>query len=323
MTSLDVLYTDKELSMHVHGEARACDLSVWRKHKDSSSLTADGARAFHRDGFMIGKKLVGQHLIDRAREYIDSQYPAWLRKSRRQDDWRMHLMTRFDDLECLPAEHAPILDLVLQSPQVVETLRGLMGCAPAGIFYSQCGFRTPLALQPQGGQVPLTYTVGAEYHIDGNCNAAGTRFPDPFTVIIGVALVDILTQEKGNFTVFPGAHTARDWSNYPHEKMTKSLPSFQETAHVCLAAGDVVFSHCLLPHRGGKNQLSPEEIAQRHTVPILDENGRNLIRHIPPGTREMVFFRIRGEGIAYDEERNARVLLDPFAEHPEVMRLVS
>lgn len=114
---------------------------------------------------------------------------------------------------------------------------------------------------------------------------------------------------KGNFTVFPGAH-ARPWDTYPADKMAKALPSLGNPAMVCLAAGDAVFAHVLLPHRGGKNILVD------HCCPLEG------LQHILPGTREMVFFRIRSAACAASSHAPgdaSRVLLDPWAEHQAVL----
>lgn len=322
MADIGVLYTARELSMHVNGPKDMCDLSTLQEHGNQGSLEREEAKEFFEKGLFIGKSLVEQHLIDAARCYIDNNYTTWMKKSRRQDDWRIHLMLNFEDLAENPVEHAPVLRLLLESPKVLQKLYGLMGCAPCGTFYNQIAYRTPLAFQPRGNAVPLDYQAGAEYHIDGNCNAEGTRFPDPFTVLIGVALVDVTTEDKGNFTVFPGAHASRDWSNYPAEKCAKALPSLGEAHKVCLGVGDVFFAHSLLPHRGGKNVLTKEEIESNHTIPILDENGENIIKHIQPGTREIAIFRIRGRGIVYDDDRGKSVLTDPWVEHRPVLDLL-
>jgi hypothetical protein len=316
----DVLYTPKEYSMHVSGSEGFCDRSILAEHlaTQTSILSDEDAQRFHINGFYCAKKVIQQALIDDARRYIDASYQSWLKKSRRQDDWRMHLLLDLSDLSAV--EHVPILNLLIQSPLALQRLQGLMGCAPAGIFYNQIAYRTPLSAT---AQTSLEYQVGAEYHIDGQANAFGTRFPDPWTVLMGVALVDIITEDKGNFTVFPGGHTARNWCNYPEEKRAKTLPSLGPGHHVCLAAGDAVFVHSLLPHRGGKNTRTSQQILGDHNVTLLNEMGSESIQHIQAGTREMVFFRVRGQDIDYGRAREKAVLADPFTEYPLVRNQVS
>jgi hypothetical protein len=91
-----------------------------------------------------------------------------------------------------------------------------------------------------------------DYHIDGQANDTGDRFPDLWTLQVGVALTDILVPNAGNFTVFPGAHAKGGgfWSKYPKWKKDNSLPDVGMPEQLFMHAGDAVFAHVLLPHRG-------------------------------------------------------------------------
>merc|ERR1712070_551636 len=96
---------------------------------------------------------------------------------------------------------------------------------------------------------------GTNYHIDGQSNIKGTRFPDYWTIEIGIALTDQMIPNCGNFTVWEGFHdhpTIR-WHDYAEQKKNNTLPDLGEPTQICLHAGDVVFAHVLLPHRGGMN----------------------------------------------------------------------
>jgi hypothetical protein len=300
-----VLYTSKEQKMHVFGPKRCCDLTVFNSPR-SHQLSNEEAQHFLKNGFFLGHGLVQPTLLRLAREYINSQYASWLRISRRQDDWRIQLLVDLCTCDTVPVEHAPILDLILQSPLVLEKLEALMGSSPTGTFYNQVAYRTPL-VNPT--TEVMQYTPGAEYHIDGQANQYGTRFPDPWSVIVGIALVDLESVDMGNFTVFPGTHTSVNWSNYPTEKRSKTLPHLGEPHKVRLRAGSVVFAHVLLPHRGGKNIITPEAANELG----IDYTG---LTSIPVGTREMVLFRIQAKHIDYlNEQRSVRLLLDPLCEH--------
>lgn len=295
--------------MHVTGECRACDVSYLvdsQTHIAESSLSPERQREFIDNGFFTATGVIESHIIRDARQYIDQKYKSWLKQSRRQDDWRMHYQLHFSKLQ-EPVEHAPVLDLLLQSPRLLQTITALLKCSPGGIFYNQVAYRTPL---PADCPVKvLDYTSGAEYHIDGQANQFGTRFPDPWSLLIGVALVDLSRTDMGNFTVFPGSHTL-DWSTYPQQKREKTLPDLGKPHHVALCAGDVVVCHNLLAHRGGKNTVL-------HTLHQENEGKRDLdldsegswtsinytgLENIPVGTREMVFFRI---------QRSSSVEVDP------------
>ena len=229
-----------------------------------------------------------------------------LAKSKRQDDWRCHYQLNLTDIATEPKENAPILDLLLRSPKILARLRDMMPQI-GGIFYSQIAFRTPVPASLKTTSAP-DYQIGAEYHLDGQANASGERFPDHWTVLLGIALVDINTENMGNFTVFPGSHIARDWSSYPEEKRSKTLPSFKEHHKICMNRGDAVFCHVLLPHRGGKN-----------TLEFTDREADSVVKNIQTQTREMVFFRIKAKDICYhDKARSLQVLQDPWNEHFQI-----
>ena len=255
-------------------------------------------------GFFIQRNAIDNiDVINNARKYIDDNYNKFLKQSKRQDDWRMHFQQNIYNIDNRSIEHLPILNLLLQSPKVTDKLRDILGCKLGGVFYSQVALRTPVT----EGNRDEYYSPGAEYHIDGQANASGDRFPDPWSVQIGIALVDITTENMGNFTVFPKGHVSRSWSNYCDEKKNKTLPNLGAPHKVCLRAGDVVFVHCLLPHMGGKNtyELTPEE----------EQYDDGVVKNLPKKTREMVFIRIKGQDIDYEAtDRPANVISNPFHE---------
>ena len=289
-------------NMHVKGIMEYT--SIERGNIDAFKLQKEEASQFFYDGFFIVQDCLDKRVLSEARLYIDSNYHDFQNVSKRQDDWRLHYLadlTRFDK----PFEHVPILNLLLKSPKIIAKLESIMGTEISGIFYSQIALRTPVG---DSASKKEHYSPGAEYHIDGQANTAGDRFPDHWTVQIGIALVDIVSQDMGNFAVFTGAHTSRSWINYCDEKKRKTLPSLGEPHKVCLKAGDVVFAHVLLPHRGGKN------------ICKSDERGFDIRNKIPTKTREMVFIRVRGQGIDYAcKERSIAVLQNPWHEHRKMI----
>ncbi len=312
-----VLYTEKEIKMHVFGPKDLCDSELYFRFKQEDypdcKLLPDEALSYHQRGFCFLRDAIDPSRVRAAREYIDSQYKSWLAMSKRQDDWRIHLLLNLETLAEVPIEHAPLLNMVLNSPKILGRLEDIIGSKPTSCFYNQVAYRTPLVNYSPS---ILNYTPGAEYHIDGQANDYGTRFPDPWTVLIAVALVDIDSLDMGNFTVFPGTHASRNWSSYPEEKRLKTLPSLGEPFKVQLKAGDCVFVHVLLPHRGGKNITTSEDAIQSG----IDYEG---LLNIPQGTREMMIFRFRGSHIDYNHpNRSPSVLNDPFFEHGRVVRLV-
>jgi hypothetical protein len=274
-------------------------------------LQFNEAMDFYTNGFFILEQAVDSCFVENCRKYIDSQYCKWLKMSKRQDDWRCHFcldLKTFDE----PIENAQILDLLLKSPKILGRLNDLMD-ELCGIFYTQIAFRTPFPLNmktKKENKQASDYITGAEYHLDGQANASGDRFPDHWTVLVGIALVDILTIEKGNFTVFPTSHTSRDWSFYTEEKKTKTLPNLGEPLKICLHAGDAVLCHVLLAHRGGKNELKNDV-----------RNEDEMIKNIPLNTREMIFIRVQASNIDYFSiERSINVLKNPWYEHDKLFQ---
>jgi hypothetical protein len=311
-----VVYTEKEVKMHVFGPKEVCRSQNFQEFRfedhPSCQILFEEAKQFYEDGFCIVKGAVSPTDILLARSYINSNYTRWLNMSKRQDDWRIHFLLSLEDLS-EPVEHAPMLDLVINSNPLLARLEMLMGSKPNGIFYNQVAYRTPLVNYSPS---ILNYTPGAEYHIDGQANASGTRFPDPWTVLVGIALVDIENVNMGNFTVWPGTHVSRDWSQYPEEKKLKTLPDLGEPHRVQLKAGDAVLVHCLMPHRGGKNTVTSQEAEAMG----IDYAG---LDHIPRGTREFSLFRIRASAIDYeDPARSPAVLSNPWHEHGTLLQFL-
>lgn len=315
-----IFYTDKESNLHVSG---AVDKDYSTESSTTPTLLTCGSELtetfarFSRDGYCIASSAVDAKCIHEARIYINDHYKRWVKQSKRQDDWRCHLMV---DLTTRvgPVEHPAILNLLLRSPLIIQCIEGLTESTISGIFYSQVAFRTPLPpkLRCSDADAPPVpdYATGAEYHLDGQANSSGTRFPDPFSILVGIALVDIVTEDKGNFTVFTGWHSRRNWSNYADEKRTKTLPNLGTPTHVCLRAGDAVLAHVLLPHRGGKNTISPTAAA-----PDSDNSDLPLPTpwNIPANTREMVFIRVRVAAVQYESpERCPALLKEPMVEFP-------
>jgi hypothetical protein len=261
-------------------------------HQLQSSLLYKNYEHFYHHGYFILSSIIDNDLIDKARQYINNQYISWLNQSKRQDDWRCHLMLDLtniknnyhvdrdevdggevvdddddDDDNVQAIEHPAVIRLLLQSPMLLKRVELLIGCKISGIFYTQIAFRTPIVSSSSSSSSSGSssrsssrssmnmnrysivedkvttsndsshnhkssaistattttttasnnntinnntsmknpdYHPGAEYHLDGNANAFGIRFPDPWTVLVGIALVDITTVDMGNFTVFPG-----------------------------------------------------------------------------------------------------------------------
>ena len=95
--------------------------------------------------------------------------------------------------------HPEFLRLLTESPRLWSKSTALIG-RPAGSFYTQVASRTPsegatpraaVAEADGGGEGsvrPRDDRGGREYHLDGQANASGARFPDHFSLLLGVAI---------------------------------------------------------------------------------------------------------------------------------------
>lgn len=299
-------------NLHIEGLHREAVSKIDYEEASKYPLVLGESLLFHQNGYFIMKDAVDLELIKKCRLYVDENYISFLKKSKRCDDWRLHFVQSIDCCEegiSPTIDHIPVVNLLLKSPKIIGKIVGLMGRQLSGIFYSQIALRTPVSKQHRCEY----YVPGAEYHIDGQANNSGERFPDHWTIQIGIALVDIDTKQMGNFTVFPGFHSSIKWNNYCHQKITKTLPHLGDGERICLKAGDCIFCHVLLPHRGGKNITDPTSFEIDTTV-----------KNIPKQTREMIFIRVRGKGIDYNSvERSISVIDNPWVEYEGLLQTLS
>mmetsp|Transcript_16372 Transcript_16372/g.19927 ORF Transcript_16372/g.19927 Transcript_16372/m.19927 type:complete len:315 (+) Transcript_16372:44-988(+) len=266
--------------------------SEWKRAEeiDSASLVSNNevlelGKCIGRDGYGILRGAVSKSKIDAARAYIKENWDIWDNEPRcRCDDWRTHFLQGYGNI--LIDGHAAVAEIL--SPRMVATAERLTKRKVCGVLYTQIAFRTPLKKKPR---------FGTAYHIDGEANAQGARFPDHFSLLVGIALSPQNEQGNGNFTVFPGTHL-RDWSTYPDLKRNRSLPHLTNGRQLCLDVGDAFFVHPLLPHRGGCNTSST--------------------------TRELIFFRLQFLGIQYDHPSRPRRILkeNPFYELPTIFSIL-
>ena len=275
--------------------------------KHTKLITPAEANSFISRGYFEVKNAVPMELVTETKQYIDKNYTKFSQISKRSDDWRCHFQIDFNTIAATNAaiEHGALLNLLTCSEEVMSRVRQLLKTPPNGIFYTQIALRTPM----KNSQLKSTEHTeslnsgGSDYHIDGQANESGDRFPDHWTLQVGICLSDQVVSNGGNFTVFPGCHTSVDWSRYCDMKKAGTLPDLGPPTQIQLMAGDAIFAHVLLPHRGGRN-------VHRHGSP-----PGGYTRTVPWGTREMVYFRIKAAEIDYaSPERSRRVLADPWAE---------
>ena len=283
----------------------------------SCVLSSTEIDSFVKHGYFVVRDAVRKELIDETKRYIDDNYTKFTQISKRSDDWRCHFQVDFNKIAATNAaiEHGALLNLLTCSENVMSRVHQILKSPPAGIFYTQMALRTPMK-NSQLKSPEYTESLnssGSDYHIDGQANESGDRFPDHWTLQVGICLTDQVVSNGGNFTVFSGCHTSVDWSSYCDKKKRGTLPDLGTPSQIQLMAGDAIFAHVLLPHRGGRN-------VHRHGTPPQDYR-----RAVPWGTREMVYFRIKASGIDYaSPERSRSVLTDPWIEYaPQISKFAS
>ena len=145
---------------------------------DAAPLDAAALEAFARDGYVVIKSAVSNAALDRARAWIDAREESWREKpGTRADDWRSHRDQRVD--APLRDGHAPLLALLLEPVLAAAATQLFGGADVAGVSYTQIARRSSVPAKRRGAK-PLPSTA---YHIDGEANQSGARFPDCFSVL--------------------------------------------------------------------------------------------------------------------------------------------
>lgn len=152
-----------------------------------------------------------------------------------------------------------IQSLLFESPawSVVEQLLGKdQAIPPPG---AQVALRPPEPVDKVPEPLPIQLPP-RQWHIDG----MGKGKHSPFSVLVGITLSDASKPFSGNFCVFPGSHRTllpsvkqcvmSGSSIFSKEASTAvEKPELTNGHQVLAEAGDVVFAHQKLAHRGGPN----------------------------------------------------------------------
>lgn len=282
-----MLYTHNEL--HVPpGPDAGCVLPAWAAGAASPAAVEAAAASLAASGWCVVARACSVDAVATARAYVAARGIDWALPRLRPDDWRCHLSQGLDAGSRVPDGHAALLALLRDSPVLAAILRALGGGAmPREVLYTQVAYRTPL--RRRRGE--RDDRPGTAFHIDGEANARGARFPDHFSLLVAVALSDQRAPDGGNLSVFDGHHARTNWSAYPDLKRRRALPDLGRATQIALAPGDAALVHPLLPHRGGVNGSD--------------------------ATRELVFFRLRWRAVDYaSHARGASLLERPLVELP-------
>ena len=131
--------------------------------------------AFRDRGFLILKDAAASDAIARAAAYVATHEACWAPSGTRPDDWRMHRDQRLD--APVADGHLPILDL-LREPRLAAAIRCLAGSEGARRVVHPSRPADPAPRKARRRDLPDT-----SYHIDGEANSSGARFPDVFSLL--------------------------------------------------------------------------------------------------------------------------------------------
>jgi hypothetical protein len=129
---------------------------------------------------------------------------------------------------------------------------------------------------PQAGRPAPSYP-----HLDGlhtPTNGVPAGEVRSFSLLVGVALSDVVTPGAGNLTVWPGSH--RLYETYFREKSARALlqgmppVTLPDPVEVTARKGDVLLCHYQLAHAVGANTSPDVRYAVYFRVKARDHDGR-------------------------------------------------
>ena len=193
--------------------------------RSECTFTDEQALQLYSKGYYVINNAIEPRLLEQCRWYIDQCWNEWMAEAKRPDDWRFHFMVDIDESNH-EASTDPILALLQNSVALKQHIHAIVGDI-GGVFYTQVAIRTPIvpaqssqkeAIPQEDVSKPLSKTqlkkiqhrerfvkncsantncaryetmrIRLDYHIDGQANQTGSRFPDYWTVLIGIALND-------------------------------------------------------------------------------------------------------------------------------------
>jgi len=142
---------------------------------------------------------------------------------------------------------------------VTRLLEQLLGVGCVGDFGAQVALRFPGIRDDlvAGGAAVRAHVSGSDWHTDGL--RQGKKHP--FSLLVGVALSDMVGPDQGNLCVWPGSHIfSQTHSRWPDAKFRRPggwdrgdgpLPDLGQPVQLRLRAGDLVLAHSELAHCGG------------------------------------------------------------------------
>jgi hypothetical protein len=196
-------------------------------------------REIYENGYTIIRGAVPQVMVNEARRAINASVGQGM---------NVDEMTKFRAQSyCPEVRTTPVItDLFNKTPvfSMAESVLGEGNFDEAGA--GQIALRFPVMKDPPP-------KVG--YHLDGfptptNGVPAGTI--GNFTALVGMYLSDVLEENSGNFTVWPGSHRATEkyFQEHGPDSFLEGFPKIElpQPVQITGKAGDVIFCHYQVAH---------------------------------------------------------------------------
>ena len=196
---------------------------------------------FRKEGYVMLPGLISPAYVRQARRAINISVGQGMNV---EDMPRLRVQSFCPELR----DSAPLMSLLLQTGlrSLSESLIGEGELRPGSQGGAQINLRFPVH---EGVRKPLLP------HLDGMSSPTNAVPPGHlrnFTALVGVLLSDVLEEDEGNFTVWPGTHllNADYLQRVGARKLLDGMPDIALPPPLQLTgrAGDVVIAHYLLSH---------------------------------------------------------------------------
>jgi hypothetical protein len=215
------------------------------------TLAPDQQRALVDEGYLLVPGLVARDRVDAALRAINHSLGE--EGIAKDALWTMRAQTFCPELVSAP----PILDLYRGTGLAALAEAAIGAGRPGSVRVpttGQIALRFPQALHP--GQSPRDPFP----HIDGMPGPLNGVTPNTifhFTALAAVFLNDVDEPFRGNFTVWPGTHTAlaRHFAAHGTDVLLTGFPpiALPPPRQLCARAGDVLLAHYELAHGAAAN----------------------------------------------------------------------
>ena len=232
----------------------------------AASLTDETVRNFHKQGYLVVRRLFSQSDIQDALQEAGELFQRrdLIVSENIRCRWQPHVTTQECLFECFDPviDIGPVCDRLAHDPRLLQVLSDLYGEEP-------CLFKDKLIFKPPGAK-------GYDLHQDF---IAWPDFPRSF--VTAVVALDATDLENGCTVVYPDYH--RDGCMSPEDGDYHALPreAVDESRAVplILAPGDVALFGCFTPHCSAPNRSERWRRQLYLSYNALSDGGERRAEH--------------------------------------------